>query len=273
MSLDDVLKRFEWAEEQLLGLDTKLGALRRAYRDPPISVERKKGGKVREYSIGNVPKISRDLGLMVGDCLHNFRATINNLAYTIATENNPAGLTSEERRAVSFPIADQRSDFRDARSKGVIAKLPARAQARIQGMQPYKRGKEAQGHPLSVLKKLTDMDKHRTIPVVAWSVTPFAIDPAIPGARLTPLADELVPNTKFLRLDLPAQYADMNVNVVLRFTVAIKGPETGGYRDASLWLGYIRTYIFETVVPRLAIYCPAATPATVARARRLIWRG
>ncbi len=225
MSLEDVLKRFTWAEGKLLSLNTELGPLARAYRNPPLSVEFHKGGKVRDYSIGNVPEISRDIGLLIGDCVHNLRATLDNLVYTIGTEANPR-LKSEERRALTFPIADQRSDFLDSRRKGVIAKLPCRAQARIQGLQPYKRGKEAQRHPLSVLRQLSDADKHQNIVACAWNVEPFALTKSIPGARLTPLTKELVPNTKFLRLTLPAEYANVDVDIVFRFAIVIEEPKT-----------------------------------------------
>jgi len=240
--------------------------------NPPLSVEFQEGGKVRDYSVGDIPEIWPKLGLMLGDCLHNFRATLDNLAFTIATENNPAGLTSKERKAVTFPIADQRSDFLDACGKGAIAKMPPRARAGIQRLQPYHYGEDAKRHPLSVLRQLTDMDKHRFIPMVAWNVEPFVLTPSIPGARLTPLAQELIPHTKLLRVTVPTQYANVDVQVRCQFSVVLQEPETLRNWELENWLDEIWTYLERRVIPSLAVHCPAASPEMIARARHLKWR-
>jgi hypothetical protein len=74
VSLDDCLLRFEWACQHLATLDVEIGPFREAYRNPPVTVELKKGGEVRDYTLGHVPEIPARLSLIVGDCLHNFRA-------------------------------------------------------------------------------------------------------------------------------------------------------------------------------------------------------
>jgi hypothetical protein len=141
-----------------------MAPLRESYGNLAVTVEIKKGGQVRDYTIGDVPEVPRELGLIVGDCLHNLRATLDNLAYSIAVDNN-ATLTSDERRACAFPLAERRRDFRASRKeRGTIAKLPARAQATIQALQPFKAGHDAEREPLAILRQLSDLDKHRPVP-------------------------------------------------------------------------------------------------------------
>ncbi len=270
MSLEEVLLRLRWAEEQLMTLESDFAVLRSADLSPP-SVEVKEGGKVREYSVADMPEISSDLGLRLGDCIHNFRATLDNLAFTIASENNPGGLSSAERRAVSFPITDQRAAFRQASTRDAIAKMPRRAQACIQRLQPFKYGTEAQTHPLFILRQLSNLDKHRSIPVVRWTARHPLVSPEIPSARVTPLAEELVPNTKFLRITLPREYADVKIEVSSWILVTIRSRAVPEVMEAEDWLDEIEDWV-KRAISDLAVFCRDASPDALMDAWDLVDR-
>jgi hypothetical protein len=237
-----------------------MAPIREAYAHPPITVERKQSGEVRDCKIGDVPPVPRELGLIFGDCLHNFRAVLDNLAFTIATDNNER-LTSEERRANNFPLCEKRNEFREARCKGAIAKLPVRAQATVQRLQPYKAGKEAQWEPLAILRKLSDIDKHRSIPVVAWSAQGVGQIVQEPKCKSIWLAHELAPNTKFFRLRVPRQHADMYMELYFSFAVSLQQPHELRGRDIWFWLNDIRGAILNKVLSALAPYCIGDLPA------------
>lgn len=285
MSLAECVARFRWASHQLDHLDAEVAPLMRAYSNLSCTEELQKDGRVREYTIkGEAPAIPLDLGLQIGDCLHNFRATLDNLAYTVAIDNNPS-LSSEERRAVSFPICTQRADFRDVRSKGVIAKLPPRAQAIIQRSQPYKRWKNPDGHPLAVLRVLSDGDKHRAVRVVTARVGPLGSGAyhfgagttgiggsnmaPIPGAKWIQLSEEVKADTKFLRLELPKAYAHVQMYVGLAVSIVIAEPKNLRADGVPLTLEPIRDYIGNRIFPALASFCAAPSDVMAAAVTRI----
>jgi hypothetical protein len=104
MSLYECLARFAWPSRHIDYLEAELAPRERAYRDARILPDIQKGGRVIEYTLhGGLPPVPAEIGLRVGDCAHNLCATLDDLAFTIAAENDPA-LSSEQRRAVAFPI-------------------------------------------------------------------------------------------------------------------------------------------------------------------------
>lgn len=264
MTLEEVVDRLRWAEQHFTSLEMEFHATWRSYRVPPLTEEREEGGRVRKYRLRHLPVLPEDAGLKLSDILHNFRAVLDNLAYTIAEENTPDGLTSDERRAVSFPISTQESDFRDAVSKGVIHTMPRAAQAIIAGLQPFHRRERADGHPLAALRKLSDLDKHRTIPVVRWTVSPIAIDPEPQGTKRDFPADKLEENTEFMQLTLPRKYAKVDIHVVCQVIPIAQEPEALRHRDIRLWVADIDRFIQDSALKPLAQYCPRACPETVA---------
>jgi hypothetical protein len=272
MSLEEVVERLNWAEQHWRSLDLELHAAWKSYRVPPLTEDREEGGRVRKYSISHLPALPEDVGLKLGDSLHNFRAVLDNLAYTMAEENTPGGLSSDDRKAVSFPIAIQESDFRDVVSKGVIRKMPDAAQAAIDGLRPYHSEQRADRHPLAVLRKLSDLDKHRTIPVVRWTVSPVVIDPEPLGTKRDFPSDKLEENTEFMRLMLPRKHAKVDIHVVCRVIPIVQEPVALRGRDIGLWMDAIDRFIRDSVLKPLAQYCPQARPETVADLCGLVYR-
>jgi hypothetical protein len=116
-----------------------------------------------------------NLSAIVGDYLHNLRATLDHLAYQLGClVHDPPTCKTE------FPIYWQPKRFaRDG--KGKIACLAGVDQGLIEGHQPYDALNGTPGdpksHPLWLLQSMDIEDKHKLINVVAVAATFRRIDP------------------------------------------------------------------------------------------------
>lgn len=300
VSLRECLARFAWASRDVDYLKAELAPLERAYRDAKVTNTVDKRGRIIEYILeGDLPPLPPEIGLRIGDCVHHLRATLDNLAYTIATENN-AVLTSKERKAVTFPICTHSADWREnVVEKHVLDVLPMGAQAAIEGLQPYHRRPDPDRHSLAILRELSDMDKHRTIPVVTWSYAPASTPTVwrgaapdasgdidltnvseleeerplfedIPGVRWTTLTDEVIPGASFLRLEVPRAYAHLQMHVMFSFGFGVKEPKHLRERRIARLLNRICDHVRNTVIPALAPYCPATPSVVMTEASRRV---
>ena len=116
-------------------------------------------------------------GLRVGNIVHNYRSCLDHLAWALVERGRtpPDKLTESQRRGVYFPIALTRDEFNTS-IRGKRSKLPGVLRADIaivRRHQPYKRGKrKANWHALTILDRLSRLDKHRTIqPVAGYPAT------------------------------------------------------------------------------------------------------
>jgi hypothetical protein len=106
---------------------------------------------------------TRDWSVVVGDCVQNFRAALDHMAWQLSS--------AQERIArptrIEFPIfADQARYLVEAPRK--IAGVPAAAASVIQSIQPFHRNpaQDQNGHaahPLWQLQELATIDKHRRL--------------------------------------------------------------------------------------------------------------
>ena len=107
-------------------------------------------------------------GVLLGDVAHDFRCSLDHLAWALYKRGRTPKLTAAKESQVSFPICGTRVAF----NKSLDRKLPGvrRAdRATIRRYQPYKPGESrAHRHVFTVLQDLSNVDKHRAIqPVVA----------------------------------------------------------------------------------------------------------
>jgi hypothetical protein len=145
-------------------------------------------------------------GCRIGDALHNLHSALDNLVWQLAIFALQREPTEKEAKSVSCPIALTRSDFD---SHPVIKMLDPAHVKTLRGLQPYKRGdrKRAEGHPLAVLKRLSNIDKHRVVHLnyVALSAfpvtTPVAVDYKITNIKYAPLNTPLVDGKEIARVE------------------------------------------------------------------------
>jgi hypothetical protein len=113
------------------------------------------------------PPQTEDWGILVGECVHNLRSALDNLAFALARlQCDPPPRPGR----ISFPIFTDKSKFeKDGRS--ALTQMPAAAASLIERLQPFNRdGSLAMGTPesdaLVMLQWLNNADKHRIPSVV-----------------------------------------------------------------------------------------------------------
>ncbi len=114
-----------------------------------------------------------EFSIIVGECLYNLRSALDYLVYDLVKAHKGTPLSSDVATKSEFPIFIDRNKFEEHR-KRKIGGIDERAQAVIEGLQPYdkdrgfhsfaslfaRRHPEAY-HPLWLLHELSNIDKHR----------------------------------------------------------------------------------------------------------------
>jgi len=99
--------------------------------------------------------------LLASEIIHHLHTTLDNLAWQIATVH--AGSPPKD---TAFPVYLGATRYRDTwtRNSGYYATrgIPDHAQAIIEDIQPYHRRNKPESHPLWVLKRLANEDKHES---------------------------------------------------------------------------------------------------------------
>ena len=150
-----------------------------------------------------------ELQTTAGDAFHNMRSCLDSVAYELAVRH-VGNLTDKQQLAAEFPIRATRSEFDDFfRERKVRQDMYGpRERDAMRCVQPFTTAEEAAEygvewsttpaeeyriHELARLSKLSNIDKHRRLTLVAWYVDlvywagpgPTSWDPAqYPGAGL-----------------------------------------------------------------------------------------
>ena len=145
---------------------------------------------------GDISEAATFLGLCVGDVVHNLRGALDHIVWALSIgHSGPPPADLKGWRQVEFPIFCSASAY-DGTPSSNGASGPKKLRWVNQGLhatfrelQPFHAGKEAATHPLWLLQELANLDKHRSIPIVAMLIKPaFSAHPAIPG--LPPLPED-----------------------------------------------------------------------------------
>lgn len=120
----------------------------------------------------HAPTFPRETGLLVGEVLHNFRSSLDYLAWALVKHTGKRQLTARQAREIQFPMASKRASFQSQWSSRLRGVPIVPYQAIIDDFQPYRR--TAAGRAMRTLRNLSDADKHRLlIPAVAF---PYKVD-------------------------------------------------------------------------------------------------
>jgi hypothetical protein len=95
------------------------------------------------------------LGAIAGDAFHNIRSALDHIA---------VALTHDERAAFVVTSAPSESRLRDIEK--FLAAVPEAAGKLIRGAQPYQ-NESPESHPLAILQRFDNLDKHRALVLVA----------------------------------------------------------------------------------------------------------
>ena len=126
-----------------------------------INVRREPATNVPIYFVSELEPVPPAIPLLIGDALHNFRSTLDHLAYQLVL----VGLGTKKPQAhVYFPIARDLATYQ-AESPRKTRGMSVAAKDAIDALEPYGGGK---GAHFWGLHELENTDKHRLIlPTVA----------------------------------------------------------------------------------------------------------
>lgn len=105
------------------------------------------------------PAIPTVIPLIIGDCLQNLRSALDYLVWelVLAANNKP-------NKNHAFPICGSPKCFENAKARGRLNGIDARAVALIEALQPYRAGEGRKKETgLWILDELCNINKHRRI--------------------------------------------------------------------------------------------------------------
>jgi hypothetical protein len=193
-----------------------------------------------------------ELGLILGDAIHNVRGALDHAIYAIGTEPNERSefpIHSDERQYTGTDEAHPVS-----RRDLALAKVPREFHAVVDAAQPYRRGNKhaIREDPLAILAWLSNADKHRLVHPAfmrQWSRPQFVIT----NGRISDVQTRVVGGNTTIeeRAEVFAwrpratAKADVNVDVKTTFTVAFSERAIDYFLLVAL-CGYVRR-ILETL--------------------------
>lgn len=242
----------------------------------PYSVAKYFDSKTAEYVYrGRILKQPRpEWCIAISECLHLYNSVLDNMAWIVAS---PAGETPP--KGTGFPIMSTKSAYRRLWSRNggyyMVRAMPVRAQAVIEDAQPYHRRKAYGGHPLWVLRRLANMDKHQAIHLAASSVPVIKTEvleaEGVKVPSIKPFKGPFKDGAEIFRMGVPTLTgapadAKMNMNFRFAFDVAFPQDGPGNGRGVRTVLEEIQNAV-ESVCRELLPYVeplepePPITPA------------
>ena len=101
-----------------------------------------------------------ELGFLAGDCIHNLRAILDNLIWKLG---NLSGCSKTKLGELTFPVCKVSTAFDDwTRKFNCLPQSTIGLIGSLQPYQPYKGRNDPSMHPLWVLNRLWNEDKHRS---------------------------------------------------------------------------------------------------------------
>jgi len=123
--------------------------------------------KTQQYNaVAHLPPPPPIIGLLVGDCVHNLRSALDHIVYALIS-TNPAKPDGVPDTRTMFPIRDTREGYlHQVTKQRRIHGAPEAVATLIDSLQPYHardKGLDHTAHPLWILDKLENIDKHRRL--------------------------------------------------------------------------------------------------------------
>ena len=223
------------------------------------------------------------VSLLIGDTLHNLRSCLDVLAFALASAYTKP-LTKEMANTSEFPIFGdedgeghggmgsirfhERTKSERPSARSALAKISGwhpDAQAVVEGLQPYKRGKDFRSDPLWLVHDLDRISKHRLLhPALAafagtlWDVNKARNIRAWGPGFLDSYGGVLEPDTPIGGI-VGVQRIDPNAKVEMPIAPALAvvfGPTASGANGKEILptLAELYNHLAAKVIPALAPY-------------------
>jgi hypothetical protein len=121
------------------------------------------------------------LAPIIGDCVHNLRSALDNLAYELAIAYTGEPLPTNIEKSSGFPILFRDNEGSKKRVNHMIRGMHPEAQAIIRRLQPHRPTDNASpADPLWLLNELSNKDKHRFPHLGFFNTTGISVSGAPP---------------------------------------------------------------------------------------------
>lgn len=193
-----------------------------------------------------------ELGLILGDLLHNWRSALDCLAHELVRHNG----RSPDRR-IAFPILADPDKFREQSQSRLRGMSEAHKQA-IEELQPYPGRDKPRGEALRIVNALANLDRHQTIhptyvglaatpenpPIKFRSGKPLPRDNISIEVQIPSLGQQLTDGAELMRLRLGVG-PDEEVDVKGELFVEIAFGERSPVRLNAL--AYLGIEVWQTI--------------------------
>jgi len=214
--LDIIDEKLQRAEEHIKELQVQTDALLGAAPYTTITDDDPK--ELEEFkrmltSIRVPPRIS----IIAGEAINQCRSALDHVAAALVLANK--GTVTNQTQ---FPIYPYRPSFEkeSVRYEGCLRGMTASAKALIDREQPFE-AKSRENHPLTILKRFNNRDKHQAILVTVAAVRPLVLFD-IENTRVSHTPDDLA--------DFPLP-ASLDMNVQRGFAAYVVFPEFGSSKN------------------------------------------
>lgn len=211
------------------------------------------------FSFTNVTQPPIEIGIVIGDFVHNLRSSLDHLVYQLIKS-----VRGDHDVRSFFPVfADENDYLNDTRVRKCLAHIPPAYIPKIDALQPYAPGRGGHSDPLWLLRELDDIDKHRTVHVGIIAVrerTLVLTSPPLPGVGRTRWTLDRQESTTILVEEgaILSPISGLPVDTDPRDSIRIETTHDIHFRDGSKdiagrpvlpTLHLIRDYINGTVFP------------------------
>lgn len=137
-----------------------------------------------------------NFGVLVGECIHNLRSSLDNLAFALARLHCDPPVKPKD---ISFPIFEDEADFKSSKSYKGLSQLPVNVSMLIERLQPFQRNHpDVQGQPkddpLVLLQNINNSDKHRIPTVTLLAPKEMAFSQSVEFHSEQDAAENVPPN-------------------------------------------------------------------------------
>lgn len=181
-------EKLAWAGKHLDALDKAVADFAHA-DNKPFRVVRNFNIQTREHEAKTVDVKPQppEWSPMVGDIVHGLRSSLDSLVYWLAVKD--AGQHAADCSTnLQFPIADRPFAWHDRKTnrgqRDRVALLSLAAQAEIERLQPFNRPDKNVPSFLTILRNLSNTDKHRRLVLVITKAT--EVDISLTGTGIPP---------------------------------------------------------------------------------------
>jgi hypothetical protein len=157
----------------------------------------------------DVPRLSDDFPLILGDAVQSYRACLDHLVWALVKRFR-VRLTPTQARRVQFPMHNSAREFEKMKADRTPGIPESPYRTLLKRYQPYRRGYRAQA--IRWLRMLSETDEHRVVPVTVLSPDvincTYTVGPGVWLRDTKLLIDRPVPfnpHTPFARLNLVAE--------------------------------------------------------------------